>query len=372
MAVFLFDMLNATGHVKPTLALAVALRKAGHEVFYTHTSRSIFSTYLEREGIGKIQYPDGLRDCFPDLVLLDQVLRDRASFYEYLRIPFIYVESALSGLKRQGVPPLDSGFIPKGTGGSDLICRLLWLLKSSSKVTTSVSQLVLAATPLDYPNPMDPHVKNAGPFLNDVENTYVSPRQAHALYTHLNKSKEAGKVILYCTLGTYRGFGSSLKVCRFYRQIRRLCERYPEYEGVLSITHPIQSLGLLPLPRNMRIFKWMNQTDLLPYSDLVISHGGMNTLTECVWAGVPMLVYPLRFDEYGNAARIVYHGLGDRGNMRCADAASLHRKIQKILNDKEAIGKRLVDMREAFARKNETINQTVHWLLSEYKSIKNR
>lgn len=365
MAVFLFDILNATGHVKPTLALAVALRKAGHEVFYTHTSRSIFSSYLKREGIDKIQYPDGLRDCYPDLVLLDQVLRERASFYEYLRIPFIYVESALSGLIRQGVPPLDSGFIPKRTGWSDLMCRLLWLLKPRSKVTTPVSQLVLAATPLDYPGPMDPQVKNAGPFLNQIENRYTSPRQAYALYTYLNQCKEAGKVILYCTLGTYRGFGNSRQVCRFYRLIRRLCERHPEYEAVLSITHSIQSLGLLPLPRNIRIFKWMNQTDLLPYADLVISHGGMNTLTECVWAGVPMLVYPLRFDEYGNAARIVYHGLGDRGNMRYARVVSLHQKIQKILGDKEAIGKRLADMRETFVQKNEHIDHTVQWILLE-------
>lgn len=369
MAVFLLDILNATGHVKPTLALAVALRKAGHEVFYTHTSRSIFSSYLEQEGIGKIQYPDGLRACFPDLVLLDQVLRDRADFYRYLRIPFIYVESALSGLIRQGVPPLDSGFIPKGTGWSDLICRLLWLLKSRSKVTTSVGQLVLAATPLDYPNPMNPHVKNAGPFLNPIENWHTSPRQANALYTYIKKSKEAGKVILYCTLGTYRGFGNSLQVCRFYRLIRGLCERHPEYEVVLSITHSIQSLGLLPLPRNMRIFKWMNQTDLLPYTDLVISHGGMNTLTECVWASVPMLVYPLRFDEYGNAARIVYHGLGDRGNMRCASVTSIHQKVQKILKNKEAIRKRLTNMRMSFETKNKDIEKIIQWL--EYESSKN-
>ncbi|WP_287619347.1 glycosyltransferase [Parabacteroides sp.] len=366
MAVFLFDILNATGHVKPTLALAVALRKAGNKVFYTHTSRSIFSKYLEREGIGKIQYPDGVKDCLPDLVLLDQVLRDRADFYEHLQIPFIYVESALSGLIRQGVPPLDSGFIPKGTGWSDLICRLIWSLKPRSKVTTSVNQLVLAATPLDYPGLMDPHVRNAGPFSNDIKSRYVSPRQAYALYMRLNKSREAGKTILYCTLGTYHGFGNFRKVRRFYKLMRRLCERHPEYEAVLSITHPIQSLGLLPLPHNMHIFKWMNQTELLPYSDLVISHGGMNTLTECVWAEVPMLVYPLRFDEYGNAARIVYHGLGDRGNMRYATVDSLHQKIQEILKDKEEIKNRLVDMREAFERKNENIDNTVQWILSEY------
>lgn len=374
MAIFLFDILGATGHVKPTLRLAVILKEQGHEVFYTHTSRSIFSSYLAQNGIGTVLYPDDLRTCFPDLVLLDQVLRDRADFYEYLRIPFIYVESALSGLKRQGVPPLDSGFIPTNSRFSDFICDLLWALKSRKNITTSVKQLVLAATPLDYPGEVNLLVENVGPFWCEVKNVYTPPRQRQSLYSFLDKRKVEGKIILYCSLDTYQGFSDSLKVRHFYKILRPLCERHSEYELVVSINGKIHALDLMPLPRNMRIFKWMNQSEVLRYCDLVITHGGMNILMECVLAGVPMLVYPqaIHFDQCGNAARIVYHKLGARGNMRNVTVNSMYEKIQQIIDDKRSISKRLIEMKELFIRKNASMDQAVDSLLCYCENLKNR
>lgn len=374
MAVFLFDILGATGHVKPTLRLAILLKERGHEVFYTHTSRSIFSSYLAQKDIKKVSYPKGLDDCHPDLVLLDQVLRDRAGFYKSLRIPYLYVESALSGLKRKGIPPLDSGFIPTGSKLSDLICRFLWLSKSKSKTTTPLKQLVLAATPLDYPAQVNPQVENIGPFWDEIENLYTLPRQKQALYPHLIKSREEGKIVLYCSLGTYQGFASSLKVRHFYKTLRLLCERHPEYELILSVSGKIQFLGLIPLPRNMRVFKWMNQPEVLPYCDLVITHGGMNTLTECVLAGIPMLVYPqaTHFDQCGNAARIVYHKLGARGNMRTVTVKSMHEKIRRLMDDKQSISIRLTEMQERFVHKNANRDQFIDSLLCHCENLKTK
>lgn len=374
MAVFLFDILGATGHVKPTLRLAVILEEQGHKVFYTHTSRSIFSSYLAQNGIGTVLYPKDIKKCFPDLVLLDQVLRDRADFYEYLRIPFIYVESALSGLKRQGVPPLDSGFIPTNSRFSDLLCSFLWTLKSKRNITTTVKQLVLAATPLDYPGKANSLVDNIGPFWSELKDVYTSPRQKKSLSIFLNTKKAEGKTILYCSLGTYQGFADSLKVRHFYKTLRLLCERYPEYELIISINGKIHTFDLIPLPRNMRIFKWMNQTEVLSYCDLVITHGGMNTLTECVLAGVPMLVYPqaTHFDQCGNAARIVYHKLGARGNMRNVTVNSMHERIQQIIDDKRSISIRLRDMRKLFDIKNANMNHAVDSLLCYCENLKKR
>ena len=52
------------------------------------------------------------------------------------------------------------------------------------------------------------------------------------------------------------------------------------------------------------------QLKLLRLARLAIVHGGFNTVKECVYFGVPMVVVPWTNDQPGNAARVVFHGLG--------------------------------------------------------------
>ena len=44
----------------------------------------------------------------------------------------------------------------------------------------------------------------------------------------------------------------------------------------------------------------------------MVSHGGVTGLKDSAFMGVPMLLIPIHYDEFGNAARVVYHGLGAR------------------------------------------------------------
>jgi MGT family glycosyltransferase len=68
----------------------------------------------------------------------------------------------------------------------------------------------------------------------------------------------------------------------------------------------------LELAPNMAGAEFLPQTSILPQVDLVITHGGNNTVTESLYFGKPMVVLPLFWDQYDNAQRVHDTGFGVR------------------------------------------------------------
>lgn len=66
------------------------------------------------------------------------------------------------------------------------------------------------------------------------------------------------------------------------------------------------------LADNMWGQEFLPQPALLPLADIVITHGGNNTVTECFHHGKPMVALPIFWDQHDNAQRIDEAGFGVR------------------------------------------------------------
>jgi MGT family glycosyltransferase len=88
---------------------------------------------------------------------------------------------------------------------------------------------------------------------------------------------------------------------------------------------------LIELAPNMTGADFLPQPAILPHVDLVITHGGNNTVTEAVHFGKPMIVLPLFWDQYDNAQRVAERGFGERLSTYEFEDGELHGAIERLL-----------------------------------------
>ena len=102
----------------------------------------------------------------------------------------------------------------------------------------------------------------------------------------------------------------------------------------------------ITLADNMVGAQMLPQTTVIPQVDLVISHGGNNTVTETLHFGKPLIVLPLFWDQYENAQRIDELGFGTRLDTYAFTDSELTAAVDRLLADK-ALRSRLVAIGEA-------------------------
>jgi MGT family glycosyltransferase len=114
------------------------------------------------------------------------------------------------------------------------------------------------------------------------------------------------KRIIYVSLGTL--FNENLQ---FFKMC---CEAFSGVDAhvVMSIgkKNAIEDLGILPA--NVSVYPFVPQLAVLSKSDLFITHGGMNSVHEALWFGVPMIVVPQASDQLFVARQVESVGAGTR------------------------------------------------------------
>jgi UDP:flavonoid glycosyltransferase YjiC (YdhE family) len=84
---------------------------------------------------------------------------------------------------------------------------------------------------------------------------------------------------------------------------------------------------------------FLPQPAILPQVDLVITHGGNNTVTEAFHHGKPMIVLPLFWDQVDNAQRVDETGFGRRLATYDFEDAELTGAIDTLLADRDLAGR---------------------------------
>lgn len=108
------------------------------------------------------------------------------------------------------------------------------------------------------------------------------------------------------------------------------------YRVIVSMGPQHAELELAP---NMTGAEFLPQASILPQVDLVITHGGNNTVTECLHFGKPMVLLPLFWDQYDNAQRIDETGFGKRLDTYAHEPAGLLDAIGRLLDDRSLHGR---------------------------------
>jgi MGT family glycosyltransferase len=108
---------------------------------------------------------------------------------------------------------------------------------------------------------------------------------------------------------------------------------------VMGTTHHRVIVSKGPLAEKIRLHDNMTgegflpQPAILPTVDLVITHGGNNTVTEAFHHGKPMIVLPLFWDQVDNAQRVDETGFGVRLQTYAFEEEELTGAVDRLLAD---------------------------------------
>ncbi|WP_433037173.1 glycosyltransferase [Actinomycetospora sp. CA-053990] len=85
-----------------------------------------------------------------------------------------------------------------------------------------------------------------------------------------------------------------------------------------------------PPAGHVHLLDWVPQPLLLSCADLLLTHGGYNSIREAVRHGVPMVVLPQFGDQEANADRAEALGLGRRS---APDPGAVAATVRSVLGD---------------------------------------
>ena len=161
--------------------------------------------------------------------------------------------------------------------------------------------LVLSPFPPSLRDPaLPPAATNHGVRLFDRDGASREPR-----VTPDWAMRVPGAPVVYLTLGTVFNHESGDLFERMVTGLRDL-----PINLLVTVGREIDPAGLGPQPPNVRVERYVPQSEVLPHVDLVMNHGGSGSVLGALAYGRPMVFVPMGADQPLNAERCAALGVG--------------------------------------------------------------
>ena len=366
MATILFMMWPETGHLNASYQLAKALKSRGHTIVYSQLYD--FEAAVCAEGFEFVPFfgelvpknrpirRDRSLSVFEELgVLCDQFASDHKTttldlmrhelkaIFERVKPDLLIMDSYnarfLIPARRVGDPP----------------CILLSPTivdpydDKTAALVSNMTTLILCPEEFDLPQ------RKNRPNYRYVEASCDQQRNVKPGFPwdRVDESKK----LVYCSLGTQshwadEGTDQASKqrgIRNFLQAVISIMAGRADCQLVMTLSDQIRAEDFHSVPANALLVDYAPQTEILRKASLAITHGGLNTIKDCIFLRVPMLAFPLRGDQIGNAERVAFHGLGLAASIQTASTESISLMMDQVERD-PGFKSRLEAMREVFLR----------------------
>ena len=360
MSRIVFFCIPAHGHTNPTLGVVRELIARGHQVWYysyemlrekIEETRAVFvpcDAYdMEQQLDPKQSVRVGKDLAFSTKILVDTTLAldDKVcADMQRLNPDCIVADSmAIWGkavAMKLGIPFVSSTTTFAFNQHSAKIMKqspgeILNMILSAPKIAKDIKRLQEKGYP----------VRNVLDLIGSDENThtivYTSPEFQPCAETFSDKFAFVGPsirpavetvektrdILVYLSMGTVNN-----DMMPFYRRCISALADAP-YQVILSVGNLVSVEEFGDLPEHISVFSHVDQIAVLQQADVFVSHCGMNSVSESLYFGVPLVMLPQTSEQKGVAQRV--HQLGAGVKLKKSDADSLLNGIDIVLRDPE-------------------------------------
>ena len=166
-----------------------------------------------------------------------------------------------------------------------------------------------------------------------------------------------GGPLVYCSLGTAASTYPHAE--SFYQAVKGASALRQDWRFILQISDA-NKIKNYESTDNLFVTDWAPQIMFLKNASVAVTHGGLNTIMECVGFEVPMVIVPGLRDQPGNAARATYRDIALTVKMKGIQAVKLVALIERAMGS-ERIKTGLKAMQAAI-KEEDGLNRSVRFI----------
>lgn len=363
MGKVIFFNFPGEGHVNPTIALVEELVKKGEDVVYYCIEE--YKSKIEKTGALFRPYKNFLHNINTKKRMTEKI--DPLEMLLFMgRSMDKIIEDVLNEISEE---KYDYVIYDNNFAAGWIIADVLGIPKVSSCTTFAINEeifstLIKSRGEMDKTSPKYQEIEEIstkwkhkyGVILNDSQNLMSCPGDITIVYTsklyqpHAEKFDESfifvgpsiaprqgveafpleditSDKLIFISMGTVFNQQPELYVTCF--------EAFRESQAtvILSVGKQTDIRLFNNVPPNFIVRNYVPQLEILQLADLFITHGGMNSSSEGLYFGIPLLVIPVMGDQPIVAKRIEELGAGLQLNRLKLDAVTLRNTAEQVLSN---------------------------------------